>query len=413
MRFIHTSDWHLGCTLYEKKRTEEFTEFLNWLIEKIKETKAEALLIAGDIFDVKIPGNQSQTLYFKFLKDVSETCCHDIIIIAGNHDSPSLLDAPRELLELLNVHVIGNVPNDLKKEVITLEDTQGEPIGIVCAVPYLHDRDIRAAEAEENEDDRNTKLVKGITEHYSKVCELAVQKQKELEKEGCSKVPIIAMGHLFTEGGEVVKGDGVRDLYIGGLAQLKKETFPASIDYLALGHLHKPQLVGKNEFLRYSGSPLPIGFNESNQEKQIILVDINEKKTVDQIPIPCFRKLVQIKKDTKEEILRELEQLKDEKQKIWVDIECPKEPVNNLKAELFDAIKNTPIEILHIQGKILENMAMQVQSSNENLEELDPEEVFVRCLNIYEKNDEVERKELLECYKEIIYSIQNKDISNN
>ena len=202
MKILHTSDWHLGRSLYGRKRYDEFTAFLDWLSTRIENEKIDALLVAGDVFDTSTPSNRAQELYYRFLCRVSGSTCRHIVVISGNHDSPSFLNAPKELLRALNVYVVGSTTDNLKDEVIVLYDEQNEPQAIVCAVPYLRDKDIRIVEAGETIDDKNAKLINGLKNHYADVCTLAEHKQVEFQKNGYSGVPIIAMGHLFTAGGK-------------------------------------------------------------------------------------------------------------------------------------------------------------------------------------------------------------------
>ncbi|MEB2332384.1 MAG: exonuclease subunit SbcD, partial [Nitrosomonas sp.] len=109
MKILHTSDWHIGKTLYGRKRYDEFEAFFSWLVETIEQEQVDVLLIAGDIFDTSTPGNRSQQLYYRFLHRVAASTCRHVVIIAGNHDSPSFLSAPRELLRALDVHVTGSL----------------------------------------------------------------------------------------------------------------------------------------------------------------------------------------------------------------------------------------------------------------------------------------------------------------
>ena len=107
MKILHTSDWHLGRSLYGRKRYEEFSSFLDWLAQTIEEEKVDALLVAGDVFDNSTPSNRAQELYYRFLCRVAASCCRHVVVIAGNHDSPSFLNVPKELLRALNVYVVG------------------------------------------------------------------------------------------------------------------------------------------------------------------------------------------------------------------------------------------------------------------------------------------------------------------
>jgi len=214
MKLIHTSDWHIGRSLYGRKRHEEFEAFLDWLAGYIETEAVDALLVAGDVFDTSTPGNRAQELYYRFLCRVASSGCQHVIVTAGNHDSPSFIEAPREVLRFLNVHVVGSASDCPADHVKVLANAAGLPQLIVCAVSYLRDRDIRKAEAGESVQDKERKLVEGIRSYYGRVGEAAEQVRSGLDR----PVPIVAMGHLFTAGGRTVDGDGVRELYVGSLA---------------------------------------------------------------------------------------------------------------------------------------------------------------------------------------------------
>lgn len=141
MRVLHTSDWHIGRTLYGRKRYEEFESFLTWLAEMIQEKSIVALLVAGDVFDTSTPSNRAQELYYRFLCQVATSSCRHVFVIAGNHDSPSFLNAPKEFLKALDVHVVGSSTESSEDEVLVLCNEKNAPELIVCAVPYLRDRD--------------------------------------------------------------------------------------------------------------------------------------------------------------------------------------------------------------------------------------------------------------------------------
>ncbi|MGP4849262.1 metallophosphoesterase family protein, partial [Marinobacter sp. 1Y8] len=131
LTILHTSDWHLGRRLYGRLRYEEFELFLHWLQDTISAQKVDILIVAGDIFDTMTPSNKAQALYYEFLGKVSRSCCQHVVIVAGNHDSPTFLDAPSNVLKFLNVHVIGTACDDLDDEVLLLNDAKGIPSCII------------------------------------------------------------------------------------------------------------------------------------------------------------------------------------------------------------------------------------------------------------------------------------------
>ena len=286
LNILHTSDWHLGRRLYGRMRYDEFEAFLNWLQDAISTQQVDVLIVAGDIFDTMTPSNRAQALYYEFLGRVSKSCCQHIVIVAGNHDSPTFLDAPSNVLKFLNVHVIGTACEDLNDEVLVLDDADGTPHCIIAAVPYLRDRDVRSSSAGESADSKDANVIKGIRAHYDEVASIAKAKQTELTKSHQRHIPIIATGHLFAAGGTTTEDDGVRELYVGSLGKISADMFDESFDYVALGHLHVPQRVGGRESIRYSGSPIAMGFGEAKQQKQVLLVQFGavENYFSDQMP---------------------------------------------------------------------------------------------------------------------------------
>ncbi|MCB1758210.1 MAG: exonuclease SbcCD subunit D C-terminal domain-containing protein [Gammaproteobacteria bacterium] len=408
MKILHTSDWHLGRALYGRKRYREFEAFLQWLAETIEQRAVDALLVAGDIFDSSTPSNRAQALYYRFLLQVAESSCRHVVIVAGNHDSPSFLDAPGELLRVLDVHLVGGSKASPEQEVLLLRDAQGAPELIVCAVPYLRDRDIRVVEAGESIVDKELKLVAGIREHYAAVAAVA---ERERERLG-GGIPIVGMGHLFTAGGETVDGDGVRELYVGSLAHVTAAIFPTSFDYLALGHLHVPQRVQDRETLRYSGSPLPMGFGEAGQRKSVCLVDLHGSgsvaATVELVDVPLFQQLERIGGDWAA-ISGRIRELAAVDSRAWLEIVYRgEEIVGDLRQRLEEAVSGTRMEILRIRNDRVVERLLDRMHARELLEELDVEDVFERCLSAHEV-PEAQRPQLLQSYRETLGSLDEDD----
>lgn len=405
MKVLHTSDWHIGRTLHTRKRYEESEAFLNWLAGLIEGEAIDVLLVAGDIFDNSTPSNTAQEIYYRFLCRVAASANRHVVITAGNHDSPSFLNAPRELLKYLNVHIVGCASDPPTDEAIVLAGPNHEPELIVCAVPYLRDRDIRVAEAGESIEDKEQKLIEGIRAHYRLVCEAARQKRDLLNK----PVPIVAMGHLFAAGGRTVDGDGVRELYIGSLAQVGSDLFPEGIDYLALGHLHIPQKVGGSDFIRYCGSPLPIGFGEADQQKCVVLVEFSGNAPhVTDIPVPRFRELKTLRGDW-QTIAGGIDAMKSKEGNSWLEIIYDgEEIIGNLRERLDEASKGTGMEILSVRNNQVLASALGRMGKEESLDDLDVTEVFKRCLDSHEVPKE-QRPELLSAYREVITSLYEAD----
>ena len=406
MRVLHTSDWHIGRTLYGRKRYEEFEAFLTWLAETIQQNEIDALLVAGDVFDTSAPSNRAQALYYRFLCRVAASSCRHVVVVAGNHDSPSFLNAPKELLKALDVHVVGSSTESLEDEVLVLRNEQDAPELIVCAVPYLRDRDIRVAEAGESVEDKERKLIDGIRTHYAAVAALAEQKREELGV----YIPIVGTGHLFTAGGQTVDGDGVRELYVGTLAHVTAGIFPANFDYLALGHLHVPQKVNGSETIRYSGSPLPMGFGEAKQQKSVCQVEFHSTSaSVQLVDVPMFQKLERVKGDWDGISSRILELSATDSQG-WLEVIYDGiEVIGDLRERLEAAISGTQMEILRIKNtRIIDRVLGQIHEE-ETLDDLNVNDVFERCLAVHEVPED-QRPELLRAYQETVSSLYEDDV---
>ena len=401
MRILHTSDWHLGRTLYGRKRYDEFEAFLAWLTETIREREIDVLLVAGDVFDTSTPSNRAQELYYRFLYRVVASNCRHVVVVAGNHDSPSFLNAPQELLKALNVHVVGNASDCLGDEVLVLRNAQDAPELIVCAVPYLRDRDIRTAEAGESVEDKERKLTDGIRAHYAAVATLAEQKRAEFGGD----IPVVGMGHLFTAGGQTIDGDGVRELYVGSLAHVTAQSFPASFDYLALGHLHIPQMVSGTETMRYSGSPLPMGFGEAKQQKSVCRVEFaGRAASVQLIDVPVFQKLERVKGDW-DDIARRILELSATDASSWLEVVYEgEEVIGDLRERLETAIADTQMEVLRVKNNRIIDRVLGQLHAEETLDDLTVNDVFERCLAAHNVPDE-QRPELLRTYQEAVASL--------
>lgn len=405
MNLLHTSDWHLGRTLYGKARHDEHQAFLHWLASTIEQEQIDVLLVAGDVFDTTTPSHRAQALYYRFLCRVAASCCRHVVIIGGNHDSPSFLDAPRELLQALNVHVVGAAADDPADEVLLLRDDAGRPELIVCAVPYLRDRDLRTAEAGETTADKERKLLAGLRAHYAAVGAAAEQVQKDTDAD----VPIVGMGHLFTAGGQTLDDDGVRELYVGSLAHVSATLFPSCFDYVALGHLHVPQMVAGKTTIRYSGSPLPMGFGEARQQKSVCHVRFEQRQpTVRCLPIPVFQQLVRLRGDW-DTLSARLQQLTQDGPSAWLEIIYEGEAlIGDLRERLQALTESSALDVLRVQNRRVIARALGAPQAQESLDELDETEVFQRCLVAHQVPPE-QHPALLQTHAEALAALRADD----
>lgn len=398
--FIHTADWHLGRLLYRQRREFEHEAFFEWLLKVIQEEKCQALLVSGDIFDSPSPSYRAQELYYRLLYELSHSCCQHVVITAGNHDSPRLLEAPKELLRSLNVHLVGRAKEE--EEVLLLSDDAGNPALIVCAVPYLRDQEIRTVEPGESCEEKEAKLLEGIRSHYEKVYALAEQKRGDLT------IPIVAMGHLFAAGGQVLDDEGTKELNVGSLACFHTSHFPKNLDYLALGHLHVPQILGGDETKRYSGSPLPMSFGEARKGKSVSIVDINEKNLeVRTKEIPCFQELQRLNGDW-DSLVKEIASLKDRGSKAWLELTYTGDRVQeDLHERLEELTQGTGMKILCVKNSRLMTQALTPSYAGESVEALTTDEVFERFLEQQEIPEE-QRTQLYSTYREAVTATSEK-----
>jgi len=288
LRVLHTADWHLGQHfLTGQERLTEQRAFLDWLLATVQAQEVAALVLAGDVFDTTTPSHAAQELYYDFLVRLQATGCRDVVIVGGNHDSPTLLNASRRLLRALRIHVVGGVPADPSEQLIELPGASGRPGLVVAAVPFLRDRDLRLSVAGETPDERQLRIRDSIAGHYKTLSEHdLVRRLRERD------VPVLATGHLYAAGGEAREG-AERDVHIGGLGVIAAEHFPATFDYVALGHLHRPQVVGGRAHIRYSGSPVPLSFTEADDKQQVLLLEFAGARapTITPLAVPVARRL--------------------------------------------------------------------------------------------------------------------------
>ncbi len=406
MKIIHTSDWHLGKKLYGKSRYEETEKFLDWLIETTESESADALIISGDVFDTISPSNRALEQYYGFLYKISTSCCENVIIIAGNHDSPSLLNAPRELLKVFNVHVIASASENFADEVLIIQKKDKTPGAVVCAVPYLREKDLRIVFEDESPDDKSAQMLKGIKEHYSKVIAAAL----EICKSHSGRLSLIVTGHLFAAGGMTLSGDGVREIYVGSLERVGCDIFPDEIDYLALGHLHIPQKVFGCDCRRYSGSPIPVGFSEANQKKMVLSVDFSgEKPSVKEIYVPQFQKLITITGDI-EKIRDEIFSLRISGAKTLAEVIYTGDALQgDLRGLILEMTKDSCVEVLRIKNESLAAGILESRFEGESLESLSEYDVFKRCLQSAGVPNE-QKEELFQTFKETLSLLHEEDL---
>ncbi len=300
MRIIHTADWHLGKRLNNHSRAEEHDCFLNWLARTIDEQKVDALVVAGDIFDAANPSHESQAQYYRFLHALQGTHCKDVVLISGNHDGANFLSAPQALLKVFNVHVVSAALPDGEAQCIALPTGAPKPSLVVAAIPFLRDGDLRTAALGQSEEQQNQNIQQGIARHYA----IAADCIRHHRAQG---VPVLATGHLYTKGGTGSEASE-RSIQLGTLGHVEADAFTDAFDYVALGHLHKHQVVSGFGHIRYSGSPIPLSFAEADYGHQVLMLDFEgaAQPSVTPLTVPCVRRLVNLE-GTIEEVMEKLD----------------------------------------------------------------------------------------------------------
>lgn len=407
MKIVHTSDWHLGHSLYGRRRHEEFRQFLSWLMELIYREGIEALVVAGDVFDSAVPGTQTQSLYYDFLREVTAagSPCRHVVIIAGNHDSPAFLDAPAGLLSSMHVHVTGRARAP-EEEVLALGGPDGQTELIVCAVPFLRDRDLYRAKDGDSMDARDRLMAEGMKEHYR----LAALEAERLR--AGRDIPVLATGHLFAAGGSTSGDDGVRDLCVGSLGQVEADVFPAAFDYVALGHLHAAQKVHGEERIRYTGSPLAMGFDEARRHHEVRILSTNGAKVESRgVTVPEFQRLERVEGDM-EAIERRLDELSAAGESVWAEVlHTGEENVPELRRRVEEHVSGR-LEVLRIRNARLLPEGMDADPEQDDLEELDVEDVFERRLReAYPERapKDPELEELREAFRETVAAVRDAE----
>ena len=289
MKVIHTSDWHIGQTLYQYSRDEEHKYFFNQLKDIVLEEKPDALIVSGDIFHASTPSVMSQRLYYHALVELSRLYDDlQIIVTAGNHDSPSRLEAPRELWEAFNVTVIGNLDfyKEVKENGLTYDDSKiqipvrrnDEVVGWILAVPFINAGNYPSLK-------ENDCYSKRVFSFYNNL-----KDNLKLNKQYTENHSVISMGHFMISGIDSAS----QNKLTGGLESVVSTEMSAisGIDYWAMGHVHHPQNVGEN--IRYSGSPFAMTFNEIYPHSVTVVeienhnVDIKIREIEPLVPVVDF-----------------------------------------------------------------------------------------------------------------------------
>ncbi|HEY1547212.1 MAG TPA: exonuclease SbcCD subunit D C-terminal domain-containing protein [Kofleriaceae bacterium] len=367
MRLLHTSDWHLGHTLKEVTREHEHAAFLAWLLETCKREAADVVVITGDVFDSATPPATAETMWFEWLAAARRSCpAMDIVAIAGNHDSPARLGAASAVLRELGVHVIGRLPRTpagaLDHDRILLPVGAGR--GLVAAVPFLRPVDV------------DLELDDPLAAIYGEVLE-------EARRRRGSGQALIALGHLYMTGADP-SALSERRIAIGGQESTSLRMFPAEISYVALGHLHRAQRVGRDS-IRYAGAPIALALDEARYRHQVAIVDFanGELAGVRTLDVPRAVEIARIA-GALDDVLGSIAALPpaagDVIQWPYLDVEVTLErPEPKLRARIEHALdgKRARLVQLRVVGTG-DHAALAERVNVRRLAELDPRDVFAQ-----------------------------------
>lgn len=411
IRILHTADWHLGQTFFGYDRSEEHELFLNWLAEEMKQKEIDALIIAGDVFDVSNPSAASQSIYYRFICRVTaENPQLQIVIVAGNHDSAARLEAPLPLLQAMRTEVRGVVRKleggevDYDHLTVELKNRNGEVELLCMAVPFLRQGDYPAVQTEGNP------YTEGVRELYTQLL-------KRLWKRRKANQAIVAIGHLQATGSEIAEKDYSERTVIGGLECVSPDTFSEQIAYTALGHIHKSQRVSGREYIRYAGSPIPMSFAEKHYHHGVVMVTFDEGSVVEMQRLECPKLVPLVSVPHREPVLPEvvLEALKALPE---VDGVAPylevkvllEEPEPMLRQEVEEALKDKNYRLARIVSTY-HSEAQSVEKESEEwkrgLQEMSPLQI---AQSAFEKIYQVEMpEELTDLFQEALEAATRKE----
>nr|WP_315146223.1 exonuclease subunit SbcD [uncultured Flavobacterium sp.] len=287
LKVIHTADWHLGQTFLQKSRSEEHQYFIDWLLQIIAKQAIDTIIVAGDIFDVSSPSVEAINKYHYFLLEAYKLDVQ-VIIIGGNHDSASRLNSYKDIFKILNVSIVGGDLNNVGELIPVYKRGTTNVAAVVAAVPYLRDGDIRKITEGENINEAHGLFTAEVKKHYDNLLEQA--------KTNHPSVPVIGTAHLYVTGCLLSEPAEKRmHSLVGTLGQIPSTVFSDGYDYIAMGHIHKPQMIQHpdNVIVKYAGSPIPLSFNERNDLKEITILTIADNRIVhESLSIPLQRSVI-------------------------------------------------------------------------------------------------------------------------
>lgn len=381
MRILHTADWHLGRRLKEHYRHDEQEAVLDELCQIANEEKIDAVVIAGDVFDVYNPPTESESLFYRTMTRLSDGGRRAVIVIAGNHDSPDRLLASDPYARELGIITVGHPKEapatfDRGTERVSCIQTapsfvrvrtprNGELLSIL-ALPYPSESRLREVLTRDLSNEEAA-----LTDYNRRIKEFMEETARLFTEGGAN----IVASHLFVGGG--MESESELKIQVGGAYAVDRQSFPASAGYVALGHLHRPQEQHGQQDLpvRYSGSILQYSLSEAGQQKSVTVVEFasDGKATYRTVPLTAGRQLVRIHVESITELEAKIAEIGSES---WIDISLLlQEP---LEPEYGRRLRADYPRILNFNPRYHHSDA---EGSESSLGSLTPEEQFRRFVH--------------------------------
>ncbi|MGM0982224.1 MAG: exonuclease SbcCD subunit D [Pseudomonadota bacterium] len=383
LKLIHTADWHLGQSFHGQERHAEHCAFLTWLLDTLVERRADALLVAGDIFDVVNPSLRAQELLYDFIVSAHERLPRlDIVLIAGNHDSGNRIELPAPLMRSLRTHALGRVRwlddgrLDAERLLVPLTDEDGETRAWCLALPFLRPAEVTGNGIAPPNGEEGNDYVAGISRVHTQLVETARHRRRPGQA-------LVAMSHAHLHGAAVSEASE-RPIVIGGEESISASLFPEDIAYVALGHLHRAQQVGEAR-IRYSGSPLPLDFSEVAYPHQVVDVTLDDEAlaATETLPVPRPVAMHRIGPAPLDNVLTELEALEDDpamprERWPWLEVRVELDtPIPDLRARVEAALKGKALRLLRLERR-LPRVEGETTPARVDLETLGPRKLFER-----------------------------------
>ena len=350
MKFIHTSDWHLGKRLEGYSRIEEQEQFCEDFIKLVNDNDIDMVIIAGDIYDTSNPPAQAEKLFYKTASKLANNGQRCVLVIAGNHDNPERLSAITPLAHEQGIIILGYPLSSTEKakyrgfEIVDAKEgclkvsINGEKSTIIT-LPYPSEKRLNEAIGKPNSDEEAQQT------YSQRVGDIFRELEENFEDDSIN----IALSHIFVVGGEETESEG--PIQLGGSLLVEKKDLPTKAQYIALGHLHKPQKASHRLNAYYSGSPIQYSKDERSYAKGANIVDIKPGETpiIQSIYFKNYKPIEVFKCNGVEEALKICEDNKD--RNIWSYFEIKTEHVINqseikqMKELLNDIIEIRPIII--------------------------------------------------------------------